>query len=315
VSRVLLLGLAIAALFGVPAFAQDAGALLRDRELQSVRPLPAARPAEVDDTRTDLQRTEPGGVTVKVTHLIFSGKTDLLTSNERLRLVESVAGKALDLAGLRNLAIEVTRLAQTKGHLFARAFLPPQDVTEGVVEIALMEARVEDVGLVRVGSVRVREEVLRGIEQRYLNDRSSMTEQQLEAALLQMNSLPGLKVRASVEAGDNPGTSKVSIGIEEGPMFSGQVWADNFGSASTGRAEGNVLFNFTDPWGYGEQFGLQNVTSQGLVYGRFSASAPIGTAGTFFNGAYSYLTYHDVTDNYASRSLHRAGERQPMRDL
>lgn len=302
-SRVVLLGLAIAALFGVPALAQDAGSLLRDRELQSVRPLPAALPADVEDTRTDLQRTERGGVTVKVTHLIFSGKTDLLTSTERSRLVESVAGKALDLAGLRDLAIEVTRLAQTKGHLFARAFLPPQDVTEGVVEIALMEARVEDVGLVRVGAVRVREEVLRGIEQRYLKDRSSMTEQQLEAALLQMNSLPGLEVRASVEAGDNPGTSKVSIGIEEGPMFSGQVWADNFGSASTGRAEGNVLFNFTDPWGYGEQFGLQNVTSQGLVYGRFSASAPIGTAGTFFNGAYSYLTYQDVTDTGQAADL------------
>ncbi|MEI2302435.1 ShlB/FhaC/HecB family hemolysin secretion/activation protein [Ensifer sp. MJa1] len=303
VSRVVILGLAIAALFDVPALAQDAGALLRDRELQSVQPLPEAHPAEVEDVRADRQRTAPGGVTVKVTHLIFSGKTSLLTPDERARLVDGVAGKAFDLAGLRDLATEVTRLAQTKGHLFARAFLPPQDVTEGVVEIALMEARVEDIGLVRVGSVRVREEVLRGIEQRYLKDRSSMTEHQLEAALLQMNSLPGLKVRASVEAGDSPGTSKVSIGIEEGPMFSGQFWADNFGSASTGRAEANALFSFADPWGYGEQFRLQNVTSQGLVYGRFSASAPVGTAGTFFNGAYSYLTYHDVTDTGSAADL------------
>nr|WP_246810753.1 ShlB/FhaC/HecB family hemolysin secretion/activation protein [Ensifer sp. ENS09] len=303
VSRVVLLGLALVAQLGFPALAQDAGALLRDREQQSVQPRPEPLPADVEDVRAEAKRIEPGGITVKVNHLIFSGRISLLSPEERTRLVEAAAGRAFDLSGLRDLTSEVTRLAQSKGHLFARAFLPPQDVTEGVVEIALMEARVEDVGLVRVGSVRVRDEVLRGIEQRYLNDRASMTEQQLEAALLQMNSLPGLKVRASVEAGDNPGTSKVSIGIEEGPLFAGQIWADNFGSASTGKPEANALFSFSDPWGYGEQFRLQSVASQGMVYGRFSGSAPLGTGGTFVNGAYSYLTYHDVTDTGRAAGL------------
>ncbi|QTK81975.1 Heme/hemopexin transporter protein huxB [Agrobacterium tumefaciens] len=306
-SRAVLPGLALAAQLCAPALAQDAGALLRDREVQSVQTPPKALPLKAKDNRSEAGTVASGGMTVKVSHLIFSGKTSLLSPDERTRLVDAAAGKVFDLAGLRDLTSQVTRLAQSKGRMFARAFLPPQDVTEGVVEIALMEARVEDVGLVRVGSVRVRDEILRGVEHRYLQDRYSMTEQQLEAALLQMNSLPGLKVRASVEAGDSPGTSKVSIGIEEGPLFSGHIWTDSFGSASTGRAEGNALVSLSDPLGYGEQFRFQSVASQGMAYGRFSGSAPLGSAGTFLNGAYSYLTYRDVTDTGRAAGLEGDG--------
>ena len=301
-SRLALLCLAFAVV-GDNAVAQDAGSLLRESERQAVRPLPAPLPPKTGNIRPKRKPAVSSGVSVAVVHLIFSGKTDLLTPTEREKLVESVSGKTLDLAGLRDLAAEATRLAQGKGRLFARAFLPPQDVTEGVVEIALSEARVEEVALVPIGSVRVREEILRGIEERYLKDRSALTEQELEAALLQMNSLPGLKVRASVEAGKAPGTSKVLIGIEEGTVFSGQVWGDNFGSASTGKAQANAVFNVTDLWGFGEEFRFQSLASEGLAYGRLSASAPLGTAGTVMNGAYSYLTYRDVTDTGRAAGL------------
>lgn len=293
-SRLALLGLAFAVVAG-KAVAQDAGSLLRESERQTVRPLAAPLASKVEVTRPERKNTVSNGVSVNITHLVFSGKTSLISPEERDRLVDRMAGKTLDLAGLRDLADEATRLAQTGGRIFARAFLPPQDVTEGVVEIALVEARVEEVAFVRVGAVRVREEVLREIEQHYLGDRSSLTDEKLEAALLHINSLPGVKVRANVEAGKAPGTSRVSIGVEEGPLVTGEIWGDNFGSASTGKAQANALVSINDPLGYGEQLRFQGLASEGLAYGRFSASAPVGAEGTVVNGAYSYLTYHDVT--------------------
>lgn len=63
----------------------------------------------------------------------IAGKVDLLPEAERARLIAETKGQRLELTGLFALADEIAASLQKQGHLLARAVVPPQDITGGVV--------------------------------------------------------------------------------------------------------------------------------------------------------------------------------------
>ncbi|PGP54024.1 hypothetical protein CN998_33340, partial [Bacillus cereus] len=63
-------------------------------------------------------------------------------ATERLQpLLADLQGQELDLAGLRAAAQRITDYYQKQGYVLARAFLPPQDIENGLVRIAVVEGR------------------------------------------------------------------------------------------------------------------------------------------------------------------------------
>jgi len=57
-------------------------------------------------------------------------------------IVQLYVGKELDLSELEKLAQIITEEYQRRGYTFARAYVPEQEVNNGVVEIAVLEGRV-----------------------------------------------------------------------------------------------------------------------------------------------------------------------------
>ncbi|WP_245468215.1 MULTISPECIES: ShlB/FhaC/HecB family hemolysin secretion/activation protein [unclassified Mesorhizobium] len=279
-----------------PALAQDAGSLLREQQRQQeLRRL--ERPPDMGEDQQRQPPTHPPerGEVILVKDLRFVGRVELLSASERERLTASATGKRLGIRGPYALADEVTAQLQAQGRLLARAILPPQDVTEGIITIKIVEGTLEKMEFERRDGVRVRETLLRDIGQRHIRA-DAVTKQDLEAALLRMNDLPGVSARARLAPGQAPNTSSLIVGVEQEPVFSASVWGDNFGSSSTGRARANAQATMTDVTGYGDLTSLSGNLSDGEQFGSFSASAPLCACGLTANATYSYLHYRNIDD-------------------
>jgi hemolysin activation/secretion protein len=202
-------------------------------------------------------------------------------------LVQSEEGKELTLGQLRAAAARITDYYAARGYILARAYLPPQDVREGVVEIAILEGKIGDIEV--TGNERYKSDViLRALTR--VRDGKVVEESRLETAVNELNEYPGLNVRASLKPGTERGTTDILVVAQERLPLSGMVDVDNYGS------------RFTGFWRYGFELGYGNITglgdnlsfrgiksdSNGLSYGRASFLIPVGDYGTKVAANYVY---------------------------
>ena len=277
-----------------PVVAQDAGSLLREMQRQQELQRPERLPTP-DEIRP--QQAPPiipdRGERITVKGVRFTGKVELLPAVDREQLAGSARGKRLGIKGLYALADQVTAALQDRGRLLARALLPPQDVTSGIVTIEIAEGALKTITLDRAKGVRVREDLLRAIIEGRLKP-DGVTRQDLEDALLRMNDLPGVSVHAKLAPGEAPNTSKLVVGVEQAPVLGGGIWADNYGSSSVGKAQGNGLVTLTDVTGRGDLTRLSGTVSQGQEFGSLATSVPLGASGLTANASYGYLDYRNI---------------------
>jgi hemolysin activation/secretion protein len=296
-SRCLLRTVAAAALLtGVSdaVLAQDAGSLLREQqrrqELQQPERLP--KPEESRDKPAPLASPETGE-TLLVKELRFTGKTELLPPAERERFAVALQYKRVGMASLQALADEVTAALQKQGRLLARAILPPQDITAGVVTLDIAEGTLERIDIEPGKNVRIRKDLLQAIGQsKILPD--GVSKQALEEALLRMNDLPGVTARARLAPGATPNTSRVVVDVDQAPILSASAWGDNYGSAGTGRAQANVLVTLADLSGLGDQTRLTGSFSEGQKFAQAEVSVPLGASGVTAHASYGDLAYRNI---------------------
>lgn len=287
------LGILPAALV-VPAMAQDAGALLQDQQRRQEPPRSQPlRQSASEETLLKRPFPQESGPTIEIRELRLTGKTELLTVAERTEVSADVPGRALGVVGLRSLADRITARLQQRGRLLARAILPPQDITEGVVVIEIVEGTLGSVQFERGENVRVSETLLEGIVARRPATRSA-AQADLESALLELNDLPGVSVRAKLTPGVTPNTSDLIVGVEQAPILSGSLWGDNQGSESTGREQGNMLVTLTDLTRHGDESNFLASASEGQTFAQATFSAPLGASGLSANVRYAWLSYENL---------------------
>jgi hemolysin activation/secretion protein len=275
-----------------PALAQDAGALLREQERRQESQRPQLRPSKPEELVSERPPMAGSGQTVEIRDVSLTGRIELLPDAERTRFITEVRGQTLGVSGMQSLADRITARLQQRGHILARAILPPQDVTDGVVIIEIVGGRLEAVQFERGRNVRIHETLLgRIFEQRPATQ--SAVQADLESALLQLNDLPGVSVRAKLTPGSLPNTSNLVVGVDQAPIFSGSFWGDNHGNVSTGREQGNMLGTMTDLTGRGDESKLFASASQGQTFAQAMVSAPLGASGLTANVRYAWLGYEN----------------------
>lgn len=165
-----------------------------------------------------------------------------VVETERLeRLVQPEVGKELTLEGLRAVAARITDYYANRGYILARAYLPPQDVREGVIEIGVLEG---DIGTIEVTGT---EKYSPGVITRALTrvkHEAIIHEGLLETAINDLNEYPGLGVRASLRPGAERGKTDIVMTAQERTPVTATVDVNNYGS------------RFTGPWKYGVEFGF-----------------------------------------------------------
>jgi hemolysin activation/secretion protein len=276
----------------------DAGSLLRQQEQLQQRMPGQLPPRAPEETRPPL-KVGPGEA-VLVRSIRFSGATDLVPEAELQELVADAIGKYLDFVALQSLVDRITTHLKKRGWFLARAYLPAQDVTAGDIEISLIAGRLSEKEPVRITpggklALRIDPARLAAIADRQLPAGAAAREGELNRAVLLMNDLPGIAARARLEPGEQDGETRVILTIDEGPLLSGSLMADNYGSRDTGIEQLNASLMLNDPLGVGDQVTLGATSSAGTLLGRLSYSRPLwgalGSDGWKLNLGYTDMRY------------------------
>jgi hemolysin activation/secretion protein len=275
----------------------NAGLLMRES-----RPVPAPqRPeAEVNIENTQQQQRPPmqpqNDLQVTVRVFSFSGNTQY-TNLELQALLEKFKGHPIGFNDLQAATNVITEHYRQAGFIIARAYLPAQKIKNGVVEIVVLEGRLDGSHLdgnniELIGDTRINKNVV----QRFLNTLpkgSLVTDKDLSRLSLLINDLPAVTSKAVLSPGSNTGTSALSIKVSQAPLISGYVTSDNQGLYSTGyyRFDGGI--NIRDPFGIGDQLFLRAQTTDtgGSVAGWANYDLPINGYGTRLAFNFSELHY------------------------
>ena len=132
---------------------------------------------------------------------------------------------------LDSIASKLTEYYRTRGFILATAFVPEQEVTDGVIELRVLEGTL---GSVTVSNNEVfSSEVISSAFKPELGE--AVTEERIESALRRINDLPGVRVRGSFSPGKNVGETNLNLGVLEEKKWSANLLLDNHGSETTGK--------------------------------------------------------------------------------
>ena len=253
-------------------------------------PPPVMNDKVIPDIRVERQatpdRTDTGGATVRVKRVRVTGNTRF-SEGDLIPAANFALDRDLTLADLRAGAARISAFYNSRGYFLAQAYLPPQDVSDGAVEIAVVEGRFGKIDVrnpsgLRDGRAR---QVLSGLDSGDL-----IANGPLERRLLFLSDIPGVRVKSTLSPGSAVGTSDLVVDIDRGRRVTGSVEADNAGNRFTGTYRAGGSFNLNNPTGLGDLLSLRVLASDGgLAYGRASYQAPVGDA--TLGIAFTHLKY------------------------
>lgn len=286
-SRLALFSLALVPALVLAQVAPDAGSLLRDQ--QAVPATPQTLPRE----RQPLPAPLPdSGQRVLLKQVVFKGFEGLATEAELQALVAPALNQSLGFNGLQHLTELVTQHLKEKGWFLAFAYLPEQDVSQGVLSILIEPGQIDQLHYESTtGDLPLStRQINRTLNLRNDQD-AALRAQRLERGLLLLNDLPGVSARSNLEQGRDPGTTSVRVLLDATPRYTASVWADNHGNRFTGAGRLNALGSINNLSGRGDQLNLQATLASGQHYTRLGYTAPLGHSGLTGEAALSHLGY------------------------
>ncbi len=207
-----------------------------------------------------------------VKELVFTGNT-VFTQEELADVVSGAAGREYTVEGLREVAASVTRHYAMSGYPLAEAYLPPQEIQDGVVEISVIEG---SYGRVSVqNNAGLRKQVAQGLLDP-LEPGTVIKTATLDRVIRLLNETPGVRARAELSRGTEPGAFDLSVYLAEGTQWTGSLTFDNFGNEHLGATRTTLVAELRNPRGWGDLASVQIMRSgDGLVHGRLAYSAPV----------------------------------------
>ena len=216
----------------------SAGSLLK--QIQGETP-PVTLPQTLPKVES-AKAQEQGSDTIKfvVKRFDFVGNTRL-SSDELQTVVAPYLNRPVTSDDLKAAADAIAEHYRQRGWL-VRAYLPQQDITDGVVTIRVVEASLG--GLVldnpskRVSNARVEAWIYGRIPRGSL-----LSLDELDRTLLTLGDMPDVSVTGSLQTGEKPGETVLGVTVADKPLVDAVLGVDNFGSASTGQNRGTLALN------------------------------------------------------------------------
>lgn len=266
----------------------DAGALQRNLESQ----LPPASPLELKEPVPPVPETRApaqGEPVVTVSRFELSGVLRIDPSQVQDAL-QAFLHRPLTLDDLQQACDTIEKLYRALGYL-AHATVPPQTVQDGVLGLAVTEAKLSAV-LVDTPNAESRFGVERAAS--YITW-ANPTGQDLDLnavtrALTVLSETPGLSVTSAMESGKQDGETQLRLTLKESASQSATVEANNNGSRSTGVPQSVLQATFNNPLGWGDQFTANGIYAQGSSYTQAAYYFPLMPNG--LRGGLSGSTMH-----------------------
>ena len=230
------------------------------------------------------------GNCIKIKEIIFDNIT-IISKQKLQKLKEPYINRCNTIEQIKNLVRKVNNIYIKKAYITSRAYIKPQNLSNGVLVISAVEGKIEKV----IGKNINPSLVFLGFEGNILNLRD------IEAAIEQLNRLQSIKTTMELNPGKNIGYSKiVVIGKKVASSINGNLGVNNYGTKKSGKYQLSASLNWENPFNLNDKISLSlNTTNKqekdNSSFGySFSYAFPISKA--YISLKYSYFKYEQIVN-------------------
>lgn len=254
-------------------------------------PAPSLKPPEkpkppviiIEDSR-ELEDAG-GGPSFFVKRIEISGNT-IFSTKDLAPFTDIGDGMEMTLGLLMLMAQEISAFYSEKGYFLTQAYIPQQELKDGVVKIIVSEGKLDKIEVKGNKRYKAQDIILR---MKRVKDEPAVSEQTLERTLNELNETMGVTVKSILRPGDLPGTSNLILDVAERPPYTYSFDSDNFGSRFTGKnrfglnvSAGNTLF-------FGDQIFVRGMRSDlGQISLSPSYLLPLNSYGSTLKLGFAY---------------------------
>lgn len=271
------------------AAAPDAGQL--NQQIGKQPDLNPSAPVELLKVPANIDNQSDGNsdIRILVNKITVTGNK-AVPSSALEPLVADLIGAERNFAEISAAVNRITNWYRQNGYLVARAYLPEQDLKDGLVIINVLE------GLLGTQQVNNRSRVADArVKQHFdlIPAAAPLQSQAVDRAVLLLSDMPGVGgARAALRPGASVGTTDLIFELDPGQAYAANVELDNYGSHYTGENRLGGALAINSPFNFGDQLTLRAMTSnQDMTYARLAYQLPLNGNGLKLGAAYSDMNY------------------------
>ena len=277
----------------------QAEALMRQNEWKD-------RQRQISQTRTGESRVEnqeeetpslniPETEKVLVKDFTIDGQ-DIYSEDTLKALLADKKGKELSFKDIQDGADGITRYFRKKGYIVAKTYIPPQDVTAGIVHYHVEVGRFDAPSI--TNKTNIRDSAIRKQAQA-VKEGEYVTRDKLERAVWLVSDMAGADARVALSRGSRPGTVKLDMTVEPYVGKHGLVSADNYGSRAMGYNEYSLDYDFWNPARNGDHL-MASISTTGRHMFNWGTNyiTPLAKDGLKLTVGYNVFSY-DMGDEWA----------------
>ncbi len=261
-----------------------------------------------------IKKKEPTPVAPKDNQILIDVKKfkitgiTVISEEEAMVVLAPFENRSLTLKQINEAANAIVDLYQKKGRI-AQAIVPPQEIKEGIVEIKVTEGRV---GAILIEPAfeqdppRLSKNVTKNFISRFNPEGGLIDLDGLERSVTLINELPKVNAQVSLEPGKDDATTNIVMKVDQLSKISGRADITNYGSASTGYAQGIANISVNDLTGMGDGGSIDVIKSQGSIYAQGRYSVPANFDGLRIGVGGSTLNYETLSSFSTTISKGRA---------
>jgi hemolysin activation/secretion protein len=271
----------------------DAGRILnQENDRQKSKEIPKQIPKSLleKSKKKDIKSSEEKTL---IKSFKFEGDIKAFSASDLQNLLLDLNGKSLTFDQMQLAADRIKDFYNAKGFFLAQAIIPKQEIKDGVLIILINEGKLDS-----KEPYKINKKDLRISEQRvkaYMDDalKDNFLKESVERGLLNINDNPGVRTSLTLEPGIDPGSTKMILDVNEGPLVQGSVSVDNYGNRYTGDLRATAALDFNNPTGIGDQIGILGTKAiEGdLELKKIFYNFPIGSDGLRGGAFYSVVDF------------------------
>jgi hemolysin activation/secretion protein len=222
---------------------------------------------------------------------------------DQLRAIKAERDAGMTIGQMQQIAATVTEYYRSAGYVLAQAFIPAQEVVDGVVEVEVLEGTLGNV-LVE-GNKRYKYELLAKPFEDLID--APVTAQGIETAILTADDYPGVSLFGVFQPGKAVGSSDLVLRVQDEKPFEANVRYDNHGTRFTGnkRVLVDMSFNNLPMTQAGDRLtltALKQYHPKNAFFGEFRYETPFFLPGLTLGAAYAHNPF-DIGSELAAANL------------
>lgn len=268
-----------------PGSEEGPGVELRELERVDTNHFRAPKPLEFKIPEAAPMKAFPDAE-LTVSSFVINGNT-VFDDAELLTILESYKGK-ITFQKLFQAVTEITDHYRTNGYMVARAYVPEQEVSDGNIEITVLEGVLGDIQITgdeHIKSERIAKHMDRQVRSGIIN------EYDMEFGALLLNDLPGTSASVTLRPGSETGLSDIELGMKNEGRYDFALDYNNFGTPVTGEHRFGAQIGVNNLFKSGDRFSLRPIVSDSgdTKYGSLGFEIPVFTPATKVGLRYSHL--------------------------